>query len=94
MAILTREQHDRALDHLGSPTAPLLWFERLKGVGGPAGWLMALVKWLLVVVWAVGFVWVWFTVFSVLFLCEGLGFTDHYEHPGGEASAEESKSHG
>ncbi len=69
--MLTREQRDWAMDNLGLPFAPVKWFGRLKTSAGPAGWLLTVLKWLVVIVWAVGFIWVWFPVFAVLFLWEG-----------------------
>ena len=58
------------LDNLASPVAPLEWFKRLKAPTGPAGWAVGLVKWLVLIVWAVGFVWLWFFALWVLILWE------------------------
>ena len=69
--MLTREQRSWALDNLGSPAAPLLWFARILPPAGPVRWLLELAQWLVLVLWAVLFIWVWFTVFAVLFLWEG-----------------------
>ena len=69
---MTKEQYDWLLDMLGAPDAPLRWFARFQ-MSGPAGWAVALVKYLVLVVWAAAFIWVWFMVFAVLFLYEGLG---------------------
>jgi hypothetical protein len=66
---LTRAQIDWLLDNLGGPAAPLAWVQRL---GRPGGALLTLGQWLLVVVWAVAFVWLWFLVFLVGFALEYL----------------------
>jgi hypothetical protein len=69
---MTKEQYDWWLDMLGAPDAPLRWFARLQ-MKGPLAWALALVKYLVLAIWAAAFIWVWFTVFAVLFLYEGLG---------------------
>jgi hypothetical protein len=69
---MTREQYDWLLDQLAAPDAPLRWFARFQ-VAGPVAWALTLVKYLVLVVWAAAFIWVWFTVFTLLFLYEGLG---------------------
>jgi hypothetical protein len=58
------------LDNVASPAAPLEWLKRLPAPAGPAGWAVSLIKWLVVIVWAVGFVWLWFLVLWVLILWE------------------------
>lgn len=67
--MLTRAQIDWWLDNLGSPVSPLEWFTHLRAPAG-LGWLLALVKWLVVTVWAIAFIWVWFTLFLVFFVLE------------------------
>ncbi len=67
--MLKSAQLDWWLDKLGSPFAPTEWLKR-RPARGPLGWLLAVVKWLAVVVWAVGFIWVWFPVFVVAFALE------------------------
>jgi len=62
-------QLDWWLDNLGSPVAPLEWLKRLP-VSGPVGWLLGVIKCVTVVVWAVGFIWLWFTVFVLAFALE------------------------
>jgi hypothetical protein len=74
--MLTVEQHHWLLDNLGAPDSPLHWFAQMKRPPGPVGWLFDLAKWLVLIVWSVAFIWVWFTVFAVLFLWEGLGFLE------------------
>lgn len=69
--MLTAQQRDWALENLGSPAAPLTWFARMHPAAGPGRWLLEVAKWLVLLVWAVAFIWVWFTVFTVLFLWEG-----------------------
>lgn len=69
---LAREQYDWLLDNLAAPDAPLRWFARFQ-MAGPVAWALALVKYLVLVVWAAAFIWLWFTLFSLLFLYEGLG---------------------
>ncbi len=69
--MLRHEQRNWALDNIGSPAAPLLWFARFAPVARPVRWLLELAKWLVLIVWAVLFIWVWFTVFAILFLWEG-----------------------
>ena len=73
--MLTRKQRNWALDNFGSPAAPLLWFARILPLAGPGRWLLGLAQWVVLVVWAVGLIWVWFPVFAVLFLWEG--FSSH-----------------
>lgn len=74
--MLTVEQHHYWLDNLGAPDAPLRWFDRMKAPSGPAGWAMGLVRAIALVLWSTLFIWVWFTVFTVLFLWEGLGLLE------------------
>lgn len=74
--MLTVEQHHWLLDNVGAPDSPLRWFAQMKRPEGPVGWLFDLAKWLALIIWSVAFIWVWFTVFSVLFLWEGLGFLE------------------
>jgi hypothetical protein len=69
---MTREQYDWGLDNLGAPDAPLRWFAGFASAG-PVAWVLAAVKYLALVIWAAAFIWLWFTVFTVLFLYEGLG---------------------
>ncbi|HXE75724.1 MAG TPA: hypothetical protein VNN18_08830 [Candidatus Xenobia bacterium] len=69
---MTREQFDWWLDNVAAPDAPLRWFARFQ-MAGPAAWAVAVVKYLGLVVWASAFIWVWFTLFTLLFLYEGLG---------------------
>jgi hypothetical protein len=69
---MTREQYDWGLDNLGAPDAPLRWFARFASAG-PVGYAVGVIKYLALVVWAAAFIWLWFTVFTVLFLYEGLG---------------------
>jgi len=73
--VLTSEQRNWALDNLGSPAAPLLWFARILPPAGPVRWLLELTKWLVLIVWGVAFIWIWFPVFAILFLWEG--FSSH-----------------
>jgi len=69
---ITREQYDWLLDNLGAPDAPLRWFAGFRAAG-PVAWVLVLVKYLVLVVWAVAFIWLWFALFTLLFLYEGLG---------------------
>ena len=69
---MTKEQFDWWLDNVGAPDAPLRWFARFQAKG-PVAWALAVVKYLALVVWASAFIWVWFTLFTLLFLYEGLG---------------------
>jgi len=69
---LTREQYDWLLDNLAAPDAPLRWFARFQ-MTGPVAWVLALVKYVVLMIWAAAFIWVWFTLFILLFLYEGLG---------------------
>lgn len=96
--MLSAEQHHQLLDNLGAPDAPLRWFARMKKSSGPVAWLLGLVQWLVLIVWAVGFIWVWFPVFAVLFLWEGLGFLEPgaaAAPPAGEHSKPaEAQTHG
>jgi hypothetical protein len=68
---MTKEQYDWWLDNLAAPHAPLRWFARFAGAG-PVAWAVAVVKYVVLAIWAAAFIWVWFTVFTVLFLYEGL----------------------
>ena len=67
--MLRSAQLDWWLDKLGSPVAPLEWFKRLPA-SGSVGWLLGVIKCVMVVVWAVGFIWLWFTVFVLAFALE------------------------
>lgn len=87
--MLTREQRNWALDNVGSPAAPLLWFGRFTPAVGPVRWLLELAKWLVLVVWAVVFIWVWFPVFAILFLWEGFSSP----RPPKESKPPESSGH-
>jgi len=69
---MTREQYDWWLDSVAAPDAPLRWFTRLQAKG-PVAWALAVVKYLALIVWASVFIWIWFTLFTLLFLYEGLG---------------------
>lgn len=69
---ITREQYDWLLNNLAAPDAPLRWFARVQ-VAGPVAWALAVVKYLVLIVWSAAFIWVWFPLFTVLFLYEGLG---------------------
>lgn len=71
--MLTRDQFDWWLDNLASPAGPLEWFKRLPAAAGPAGWGLAVAKYLVLAIWASVFIWLWFAIFAVLFLYEGLG---------------------
>jgi hypothetical protein len=70
---VTKEQFDWWMDNLGSPAGPLAWFKRPQPLAGAARWGMLTVSYLALIVWAVFFIWLWFAVFCVLFLYEGLG---------------------
>lgn len=70
---LTREKFDWLLENLASPAAPLVWFEKLQPGSGLARQLVRELKYLTLALWAAGFVWLWFLLFVVLFLYEGLG---------------------
>lgn len=59
---------------VGSPAAPLEWFKHLPRGVAPLRWLVQASQWLVVAVWAVGFFWVWFAVFVVLFAWEYIAF--------------------
>ena len=65
-----KKYFDWLLENVASPAAPFEWFKRLPAPAGPAGWGVSLVKWLVLMVWAVGFVWLWFAVLWVLILWE------------------------
>ena len=69
---ISREQFDWLLDKVAAPDAPLRWFARFQAAG-PVGRAMAVVKYLALVIWASAFIWVWFPLFALLFLYEGLG---------------------
>lgn len=69
---MTREQYDWWLDNVAAPDAPLRWFARFQAKGLVA-WALAVAKYLALIVWASAFIWVWFTLFTLLFLYEGLG---------------------
>lgn len=71
--MLTTAQIDWLMDNLASPVAPVEWFKRLKLGAGPVGWLLEIVKWLAVALWAVFFVWLWFFLFVILFLWDYFG---------------------
>jgi len=70
---MTKEQFDWWMDNIGSPVGPLEWFKRFQTASGAARWGMAVVSYLAITLWLVFFIWVWFTVFCVLFFYEGLG---------------------
>ena len=69
---MTRGQYDWWLDNVGAPDAPLRWFARFQTTGA-AGAALAVVKYLALIIWSAGFIWIWFPVFTLLFLYEGLG---------------------
>lgn len=87
--MLTREQRNWILDNVGSPAAPLLWFAYLKPATGPLRWLLELAKWLVLIVWAVGFLWIWFPVFAILFLWEGFSRHLPVQQAGGAPKSSE-----
>ena len=72
-AFQKQPRYDWLGDNVASPTAPLQWFARIQTPAGPARWLFTGAKWLALVVWAVGFIWVWFLAFWLLLFCEALG---------------------
>ena len=69
---ISRAQFDWLLDSLAAPDAPLRWFQRFPATG-PVVLALAVVKYLALIVWSAGFIWVWFPLFALLFLYEGLG---------------------
>lgn len=70
---MTHEQIDSLLNNLGSPLAPLAWFARLGRPAGPLGWLFSLAQYLVLIVWSVGFVWLWSLAFVVFFVWDYFG---------------------
>lgn len=70
---ITKEQFDWWMDNIASPAGPLEWFKRFQAAPGAARWGMDVVSYLALTFWLVFFIWVWFTVFCLLFLYEGLG---------------------
>lgn len=72
--MLTRAQLDSLMNAVGSPAAPLEWFKWLPVGAGPLRWLVGAVKWLVVILWAVVFIWIWFSAFIVLFAWEYIVF--------------------
>ena len=70
--VIGREQFDGLLDYVAAPDAPLRWFERFPAAG-PVGAALTVVKYLALVAWSAGFIWIWFPLFALLFLYEGLG---------------------
>jgi len=83
---LTREQFDWWLDNIGSPAAPLEWFKRIPAAPRSATGLgFEVAKYLALVLWAALFIWVWFPVFSALFLYEGLSLAP-WARSGGKAA--------
>lgn len=71
--MLTHEQTDLLLNNLGSPAAPLAWFARLGRPAGPLGWLFDVARYLVLIIWSVGFVWLWSLAFVVFFLWDYFG---------------------
>ncbi len=69
---ISRERFDWLLDNVAAPDAPLRWFTRFQAAG-PMGAAIAAVKYLALIAWSAGFIWIWFPVFTLLFLYEGLG---------------------
>jgi len=72
-SLMTKEQFDWWMDNIASPAGPLEWFKRFQAASGAARWGMAAAGYLAVTLWGIFFIWVWFTVFCVLFIYEGLG---------------------
>lgn len=71
------------MENIGSPAGPLLWFARLQ----PRAWWaragLEVAKWLLLLVWALGFLWIWFPVFVILFVWDYASASD--QRPAGPA---------
>lgn len=70
---IRKEQFDWWMENLGSPAGPLGWFKHWQAPAGAARWGTLTLSYLALIVWAVAFIWLWFAVFLVLFLYEGLG---------------------
>ena len=70
---MSKAQFDWWMDNIATPAAPLAWFRRFQAGSGAARVGLAAAKYLVLIFWAVFFIWVWFPVFALLFLVEGLG---------------------